>query len=171
MTQIVELSSSAAQALLALLAGVSGDATAAHDVYVQPLADGYRIVSVAPDPKADANPSATTRKGLAYSVGADRRISPPTSDATPDPASTRLAAASTRALRIAVARLAADGHPPLSHYDVQITPGDTTVEVVFIPLLAPGERYTRGGATSLGREVHYDVDLATNAVVRTSFGR
>ena len=171
MTQIVELTSGAAQALLALLAGASADATSANELYVQQVTDGHRIVAVAPDPAGSEPPATAPRKGVAYAITADRRISAPTSDVVPDRQSTHLTAAMTRALRTAVAKLAADAHSPLSHYDVQLVTREGVIEVVFVPLLAPGERYIRGGATSLGREVHYDVDVATNTVVRTSFAR
>lgn len=48
---------------------------------------------------------------------------------------------------------------------------DKIVTVMFVPARVKGEEAVIGGATSLGKEIHYHVDRETLKVVRTSFAR
>ena len=45
------------------------------------------------------------------------------------------------------------------------------VTVMFVPSRVKGEEAVIGGATSLGKEIHYHVDRETLTVVRTTFAR
>lgn len=62
-------------------------------------------------------------------------------------------------------------HEDVTHHDVEVLLGSTTIELVFLPRLAPGEKLRPGGGTSLGREVHLHYERATGTFVRRHFTR
>jgi hypothetical protein len=70
----------------------------------------------------------------------------------------------------AVKRMTAEGEDVANH-DVEVVLSPTTIELVFLPRLAPDETLQRGGATSLGREVHLHYDRSSGAFLRRHFAR
>lgn len=70
----------------------------------------------------------------------------------------------------AVRRMNAE-HENVSNHDVEVVTQTATIELVFLPRLALGEKLTRGGATSLGREVHLIYDRGSGKFMRLHFAR
>lgn len=64
-----------------------------------------------------------------------------------------------------------DAKENIALHDVDVQIHEKTIELVFLPRLAPGEELHPGGGTSLGKEVHVHYDRATGAFVRLHWAR
>ena len=75
-----------------------------------------------------------------------------------------------RALARATTEFLATQQVELDRFEVVVSTGAGTCEVVFVPAADPGAS-TRGGQTSAGREMHFWVTLTDGQLVRSSFAR
>ncbi|MFL6700041.1 MAG: hypothetical protein ACJ8GJ_22960 [Vitreoscilla sp.] len=75
-----------------------------------------------------------------------------------------------RAVARATTEFLSAGHGAIDRFEVIVTTGADTCEVIFVPEPDPGAT-TRGGQSSAGREMHFWVSTADGELLKSSFAR